>query len=198
MRNPLRTGEYGGSLGQMEDARKTTWLMIFWSGAFAVLVAMDLVNDYQSGSTLRHLLIEGLLFVLSGGVFAFGVRQLRSARREVKVLKSDLERVRQQKEQWKQETHQLLAGLSQKIEGQFRQWDLTPAEQEVGFLLLKGMSLKEIADARRTKLKTVQQQSQSIYQKTGLASRSELAAFFLEDLLPGGGDGNALPTDDDR
>jgi DNA-binding NarL/FixJ family response regulator len=54
----------------------------------------------------------------------------------------------------------------------------------VGFLLLKGFSLKEIADFRDTKVKTVQQQSQSIYQKTGLVSRSELAAFFLEDLLP--------------
>jgi DNA-binding NarL/FixJ family response regulator len=74
--------------------------------------------------------------------------------------------------------------LSVKIENQFAHWQSTPAETEVGFLLLKGFSLKEIADMRNTKLKTVQQQSQSIYQKTSLASRSELAAFFLEDLLP--------------
>ena len=113
-----------------------------------------------------------------------GVRQLTRAKQEVTVLKSDLDRVHLEKEQWKKETHQLLAGLSQKIEEQFNQWQLTPAEKEVGFLLLKGISLKEIADIRQTQLKTVQQQSQSIYQKTGLASRSELAAFFLEDLLP--------------
>jgi len=74
--------------------------------------------------------------------------------------------------------------LSVKIENQFAHWQLTPAETEGGFLLLKGFSLKEIADMRNTKLKTVQQQSQSIYQKTSLASRSELAEFFLEDLLP--------------
>jgi len=74
--------------------------------------------------------------------------------------------------------------LSVKIENQFAHWQLTPAETEVGFLLLKGFSLKEIADMRNTKLKTVQQQSQSIYQKTSLASRSELAEFILEDLLP--------------
>ncbi len=172
----------------MEDARKAIWMMLVWSGLFAVLVAQDLINDYQSGSTEWHLIIEGILFAFSGGVFVMGVRQLLSARQEVTVLKGDLDRVHREKEQWKQETHQLLAGLSQKIEGQFSQWDLTPAEQEVGFLLLKGISLKEIADIRNTKLKTVQQQSQSIYQKTGLASRSELAAFFLEDLLPGGGE----------
>ena len=168
----------------MEDARKTIWMMLVGSGLFAVLVAMDLVNDYQSGSTVRHLFIEGVLFILSGGMFVMGVRQLTRAKQEVTVLKSDLDRVHLEKEQWKKETHKLLAGLSQKIEDQFNQWQLTPAEKEVGFLLLKGISLKEIADIRQTQLKTVQQQSQSIYQKTGLASRSELAAFFLEDLLP--------------
>ena len=168
----------------MEDSRKTIWIMLVWSGVFAVLVAMDLVNDYQSGSTGRHLILEGLLFAISGAVFMLGVRQLTQAREAVTVLKSDLDRVHHEKEQWKHETRLLLAGLSQKIEDQFSQWHLTPAEKEVGFLLLKGLTLKEIADIRNTRLKTVQQQSQSIYQRTGLASRSELAAFFLEDLLP--------------
>jgi len=168
----------------MEESRKTTWILLVWSGVFAVLVAMDLVNDYQSGSTGRHLILEGLLFAISGAVFVMAVRQLTKAKEEVAVLKSDLDRVHHEKEQWKRETNQLLAGLSQKIENQFSQWHLTPAEKEVGFLLLKGISLKEIADIRKTRLKTVQQQSQSIYQRTGLASRSELAAFFLEDLLP--------------
>jgi DNA-binding NarL/FixJ family response regulator len=168
----------------MEDSRKVIWMMLVGSGIFAVLVAMDLINDYQSGSTGRHLILEGILFAISGGVFVMGVRQLTRTQQEVTVLKSDLDRVRHEKEQWKGEAHQLLAGLSQKIEDQFVQWHLTPAEKEVGFLLLKGISLKEIADIRQTRLKTVQQQSQSIYQRTGLASRSELAAFFLEDLLP--------------
>ena len=168
----------------MEDARKAIWMTLVWSGLFAVLVAMDLVNDYQSGSTGSHLILEGVLLAFSGGVFVMGVRQLTRAKQEVTVLKGDLDRVRHEKELWRKETHQLVAGLSQKIEDQFTQWNLTPAEKEVGFLLLKGISLKEIADIRQTQLKTVQQQSQSIYQKTALASRSELAAFFLEDLLP--------------
>lgn len=168
----------------MEDSRKVIWMILVWSGIFAVLVAQDLVNDYQSGGTGQHLILEGILLVFSGGVFVMGVRQLMRARQEVTMLKGDLDRVHRENEQWRQETHQLLAGLSQKIEDQFSQWELTPAEKEVGFLLLKGISLKEIADIRQTQLKTVQQQSQSLYQKTGLASRSELAAFFLEDLLP--------------
>ena len=51
------------------------------------------------------------------------------------------------------------------------------------FLLLKGLSLKEIADIRHTTEKTARAQSGSIYAKSGLSGRSELAAFFLEDLL---------------
>ena len=128
----------------MEDSRKTTWILLVWSGVFAVLVAMDLVNDYQSGSTGRHLILEGLLFAISGAVFVMGVRQLTQAKEEVTVLKSDLDRVRHEKEQWKNETHQLLAGLSQKIEDQFSQWHLTPAEKEVGFLLSRDSASKRL------------------------------------------------------
>jgi DNA-binding CsgD family transcriptional regulator len=60
---------------------------------------------------------------------------------------------------------------------------LTVSEKEVAFLLLKGLSLKEIAAIRETSEKTARAQSTAIYEKSGLAGRSELAAFFLEDLL---------------
>ena len=49
--------------------------------------------------------------------------------------------------------------------------------------MLKGLSHKEIARLRLTSETTVRQQAAAIYRKSGLASRAELAAFFLEDLL---------------
>jgi len=168
----------------MVDVREANPIVLLLSGTFVVLVGLDLISDYLEGGTGTHLVLEGLLLALSGAVFGGGIRQLVQARQKIESLKSDVEKLNEEKEKWKSETHQLLAGLSVKIENQFAYWKLTPAETEVGFLLLKGFSLKEIADTRSTKLKTVQQQSQSIYQKTSLASRSELAAFFLEDLLP--------------
>ena len=168
----------------MEDSRGTPLAVIIFSGAILTLVAADLVTDYSQGSSPSHLILEGILLVASGGFFIFGSRRLIQANREIETLQVNLESVFQEKEQWKQETHQLLEGLSVKIEQQFCKWNLTRAETEVGFLLLKGFSLKEIADIRNTKIKTVQQQSQAIYQKTGMSSRAELSAFFLEDLLP--------------
>jgi len=59
---------------------------------------------------------------------------------------------------------------------------LTPAEREVGLLLLKGLSHKEAA-TRATSETTIRQQALAIYRKSGLRNRSELSAFFLEDLL---------------
>ncbi len=77
-----------------------------------------------------------------------------------------------------------LAGLSSLIEQQLSAWGLSPSEREVAFFLLKGMSLKEIAMLRNTSEKTARVQSTAIYAKSGLGGRSELSAFFLEDLLP--------------
>lgn len=168
----------------MEDNREVNLVILVLSGVFVILVGLDLMTDYQSGSTWPHLLLEGTLLCISGTFFVMAVNKLTQAKKQIETLQGDMQQLHQEKDRWKSETHQLLEGLSVKIEKQFSSWKLTQAETEVGFLLLKGFSLKEIADIRNTKVKTVQQQSQSIYQKTGLASRSELAAFFLEDLLP--------------
>ena len=51
---------------------------------------------------------------------------------------------------------------------------LSPAEREVGLLLLKGLSLKEVAETRQTSERTVRQQALAVYRKAGLAGRAEL------------------------
>ena len=171
-------------MDQMEDSAGVNWLLLALSLTFMGLVATDLVTDYRGGSSVSHLILEGTLLTGAVGIFAMAIRSLMPARTEIRVLSDDVEGLQKEKEKWKDETHKLLEGLSAEIDKQFSNWQLTRAETEVGFLLLKGFSLKRIGDVRDTKLKTVQQQSQSIYQKTGLSGRSELSAFFLEDLLP--------------
>jgi DNA-binding CsgD family transcriptional regulator len=73
--------------------------------------------------------------------------------------------------------------FSRLIQWQFGEWGLTPSEQEIAYLLLKGLSFREVAAARTTKEKTVRQQATAIYTKAGLHGRNELAAWFFEDLL---------------
>jgi DNA-binding CsgD family transcriptional regulator len=69
------------------------------------------------------------------------------------------------------------------MDAQFSRWHLTEAEREVALLLLKGLSLKEIATVRATTERTVRAQARSLYSKAGLTGRAALSAFFLEDLL---------------
>ena len=75
-------------------------------------------------------------------------------------------------------------GLGDEIDKQFDKWGLTAAEREVAMLILKGLRHKEIAVARNTTEGTVRQQALMVYKKAGLDGRTDLAAFFLEDLLP--------------
>ena len=50
-------------------------------------------------------------------------------------------------------------------------------------LLLKGLGHKEAASVLDRSERTVRQHAVSVYRKSGLSGRAELAAFFLEDLL---------------
>ena len=84
---------------------------------------------------------------------------------------------------WRAQSEHLFQGLSQAVATQFDAWDLTNAEAEIASLILKGAALKDIAALRKTSEATIRQQAQSIYRKSGLGNRSELAAYFLEDLF---------------
>ena len=59
---------------------------------------------------------------------------------------------------------------------------MTPAEREIGLLILKGLSHKEVAALRGTTEATVRQQAQSIYAKAKLPGKTAFTAYFLEDL----------------
>lgn len=91
--------------------------------------------------------------------------------------------LRREAEDWRNRSRKYLQGLSASIDEQLTEWKLTPSEKDVAFLLIKGMSLKEIAHIRETAEKTARVQATAIYAKAGLSGRPELAAFFLEELL---------------
>ena len=99
------------------------------------------------------------------------------------ALIRDLDVARMEGRQWRDETRALLKGLGDAIDRQFLMWKLTEAERSVGLLILKGLSLKEIAAVRVTSERTIRAQARSIYAKAGLSGRAALSAFFLEDLL---------------
>lgn len=107
----------------------------------------------------------------------------QSAQSRIHLLERDLALATQQAQQWREANRELIAGLAVQIQKQFDDWQLTPAEAKVGFLILKGLSHAEIVSLRHASERTIRDQARAVYRKSGTAGRSELSAFFLEDLL---------------
>jgi len=156
----------------------------------ATLAAVDVVSDLGEGAALSHVLAEGALLgvgFLGAGLVARRLVRLtrlaRTAAARAQTLAVELARSTAEAERWRREARDLMRGLSQAIDEQFDRWKLSPAEKEVGLLLLKGLSHREVAQVRSVTEATARQQARSVYKKAGLAGRHDLAAFFLEDLM---------------
>jgi len=148
-----------------------------------VLVAWDLSSDYAEGVTRLHVALESAVLAISGGAALGLLVSLFRTRHRLERLYTDLASAREESLRWRTQYAGLIRGLASGMQEQFRRWHLSAAESEVALLLLKGLSLKEIAQARGVGERTARDQARAVYRKAGLAGRSDLAAFFLEDLL---------------
>lgn len=158
-------------------------LLFFTATAIVVLGTVDLVFDAPSGLTTAHFVVELLLILTCfGAAVGLGSSWLRT-RRDLSRLRTDLHDERIEREAWRARALTLRRGLGEAIDDQLERWSLTPAEKDVAFLLLKGYSHKEIASLSARSERTVRQHGMAVYRKSGLSGRTELSAFFLEDLL---------------
>jgi DNA-binding CsgD family transcriptional regulator len=157
-------------------------LLIVVGSAF--LIGLEIYEDpgLSVGEILLELIQPTLIVIIAVGMVRL-TEQIEQQHEKQMLLIKDLETARVEGMQWRDSMSDLIKGLSQGIARQFEKWDLTMAEREVGLLILKGMSYKEIAILRDVSEKTVRQQAHSIYKKAKLSGRAALSAYFLEDLL---------------
>lgn len=144
------------------------------------MTLVDVAADWLGGGSLPHISVE--LVTATCAVIALGWLWVRHFR-VLSATRRSLDGASAQAALWQKRHGELLKGLSYGIDQQLEVWRLTPAEKEVTFLLLKGLSFKEVAAARGASERTVRQQALAVYAKSGLSGRAELSAFFLEDLL---------------
>lgn len=149
----------------------------------AVLVTIDVATDLHQGASLWHVVFEIIAGIAAAAGALYLLHGTVRLRRRLARQARDLSAYRVQAEAWQAQARKQVEGLARSIDRQLDHWKLSAAEKEIAFLLLKGLSLKDIADVRGTGEKTVRAQSAAIYAKAGLSGRSELSAFFLEDLL---------------
>jgi DNA-binding NarL/FixJ family response regulator len=165
-------------------------------GAFAVLMTLEVLTEDEPVGVVDFLVdaLAMALIVASATGVSLLTGSLHREREEKRALVRDLEVARAEGLAWRENARRHVAGLGEEIEKQFEKWQLTPAECEVGLLMLKGFSHRELASLRGTTEATVRHQAQAIYQKSALPGRSAFCAYFLEDLLPSKGlDTSGLP-----
>jgi DNA-binding CsgD family transcriptional regulator len=154
-------------------------------GCFLLLLTLEIVTESEEIS-IFDIAIDALTFLLIIGS-AVGVallaHRMQVQHEEKMALIRDLEIARAEGNGWREKVRSHLAGLKNGIDQQFAEWGMTTAEREVGLLLLKGLSHKEVAALRATTEATVRQQAQAIYRKANLPGKTAFCAYFLEDLL---------------
>ena len=142
--------------------------------------AVDLALDRPSTWVSLHVLVELTLMTLSLALSVTLWRAWNRTTRQLRRTEQTLATSSAERDAWRQSAESTLAGFSTAVERQFGAWNLTPAEREVALLLLKGYGHKQVAARTGRSERTVRQHAVSVYEKSGLGGRAELAAFFLE------------------
>lgn len=159
----------------------------FSLGVFIILFLVsfvDILYDWSGmGGLNAHILVEMFMGLMS--LMAFGVLLFTHLQKDkhLKIAHNNLSETKQSLDESELQTKKLMGEFSRIIQSQFEEWRFTQSEKEVALLLLKGLTLDEIATVRETKEKTVRQQASNLYKKAGISGRHELVAFFFEDLL---------------
>ncbi|RIL10478.1 MAG: hypothetical protein DCC75_04295 [Proteobacteria bacterium] len=164
--------------------RKEANLILALLFTIGILTVLDVYEDWLDGATLYHIVPE--LIMAASALLAARILllQLAESRREaVLASRAEADEAKRMAFAWKGKADELRRGISETIGKQLSAWQLTEAESDIAFLLLKGLSTAEIAKIRDTSERTIRNQTSDIYSKSGLSGRAQLAAYFLEDLF---------------
>lgn len=158
-----------------------------YSIAFLLLIilftASDIIIDLNQGLPFDHILHEFLILLLSLVLVIFQLRSGIQKSQRLENAASELKKIYLENEEFKKKVSDHSSAFSQAAEEQFTAWGLTKSERDIAVLLIKGLSMKEIAQLRDSHESTVRQQATGIYKKSKLENRQQLSAFFLEDLF---------------
>jgi DNA-binding NarL/FixJ family response regulator len=119
-----------------------------------------------------HLISEGLALLLLGTGFGIANSLLRRIRSNMNENRQMLESLRGQ--------------FDSVIAERFHAWGLSSAESDIALLSIRGLKICEIAQLRHTAAGTIKAQLSAVYKKSGVASRTELLALFMDEFLDQG------------
>lgn len=126
-------------------------------------------NVAYSGAEMFHLVFEVLSVLTLGSCIFVTSRYLAKVTDEERKAKSSL--------------HALREDFDGFVGQRFAKWTLSPAESDVALLLLRGLSVSDIAELRATRSGTVKVQAHNIFRKSGVNSRVEFTSLFMEEFI---------------
>jgi len=161
--------------------KESILILIFFT--LVIASGIDLLSDFSENTDFGHVVKEAVILSISLLAIAWLLFDMRQQANEIKILRTELSVIKTPAQAPNKEVLEAKKTLSHVISRQFDDWNLSNSEKEVGWLLLKGLSLKEIAILRNTLEKTVRQQASAIYKKAGINGRHTFSAWFIEDVL---------------
>jgi DNA-binding CsgD family transcriptional regulator len=154
---------------------------------FFLIVSLILINLYdisyhliQEGSLNLHQKTEAIiLFFITILVILIKTYHIYG----LNHLQSELDKKNQEIDVYKKKYKDSIQEIKQGIKEQFQFWNLTKEEEKVAQYLILGYSFKQISGLLNKSEKTIRNQSLSIYKKSGMTGRNDLAGFFLYDFF---------------
>lgn len=149
-------------------------VLLFCGAVLAVDVGAELHDELLRDSPVRrgmvlHLLFETVATLALFAGFALTWRHITRLRRAAAAETDKL--------------HHLRADFDGLLHQRFADWGLSPAEIDIALLSLRGMKIAEIAQMRHTRDGTIRAQLSTIFRKSGMRSRTELLAYFMDEFL---------------
>jgi DNA-binding CsgD family transcriptional regulator len=172
-------------MNQMIDVHSpniTKKLILIGYALFSSSLLLDLsVDVFELQESMNMLLkaIEVMIFVIGTGGFIYLWRLLGQTDQHLRTI-HELNRTVNQHVEANEVMRQ---EFKEYVTAQFEKWSFTESEKDVAFFMLKGLSFKEIADIRGVSERTIRNQSISIYSKSKLSGKHELAVYFLEEMF---------------
>ncbi len=136
----------------------------------AVFFVGDVIADIsRDGGVEPHIVIEILAVLALIAGLVFEIRYIGALlRRQVHLQRA---------------ASMAAAAMADVIEAHFTDWRLSPAEHDVANLLVKGLSIAEIAALRGSAEGTVKSQLNAIYRKSGCQNRGEVLACIIDSVM---------------
>lgn len=152
-------------------------------GVTSIFIFLDIVQELSSGLGVEFVILE-IAICLSSFIGFFSMLRKYLQEKNVSAnLNEELANLRIDSAHWRKKVQLISSQFSDALEEQLEEWWLSSSEKEITILLMKGMSAKEIAELRGISEKTVRTHLTSVYKKSKLNNRYELAAYFLDGLV---------------